>query len=338
MPDAFKNLMPLLQLKQQREQNEQALSLKKLSNEIETYTSQMEALQGMKKDRQTKLDGLQEERADRLEKLQVLGVAFEKIQNAQTTTNVGGDSFKIGGITLDRYSKEFNSIEQEIKSTKADMEKMEILTNYFNKGQQTSLENYNTILGADKKLTDDDFGRALTLYAENHPEDIDEKTGKLKDEQAIRKGISKALVEREDQLSNIDYKKALKGQADRVARGDNKETDPLKVKREFFKDSLDNNRAKLGKLIDNKGIALDENRVAELKATQGYLEYGYEKLSNGEDVGTFEDYTMDNLSTKIEEEYNFKKRAYGKEKAWMFMKSMYGKELFQLKQYRKNKK
>ena len=337
MPDSpFRNLMPLLQLKQQREQNEQALSLHKLSNEIATYKSQMTALQGMKEDRQKTLDDLQKERADRLGKLQALSVVFEKIKKDQDDNSVGGDSFKIGGITLDRYSKEFNSIEQQIESTKADMEKMEVLTNYFNKGQQTSLENYNTILGADKKLTDDDFGTALKLYKENHPEEIDEKTGKLKEEQAVKRGISQALIEREDQLSNIDYKKALKGQANRVARG-TKEADPLKVKRDFFKDSLDNNRAELGKLIDNKGMLLDKERVGDLKEQQQYLEYGYEKLSHGEDVGTFEDYTMGNLADFLEQTYDFQKKMYGKATADMFMRSSFSSELFKLKQYREKK-
>jgi len=298
MPDSpFRNLMPLLQLKQQREQNEQALSLHKLSNEIETYKSQMTALQGMKEDRQTKLDGLQEERADRLEKLQVLGVAFERIKKDKEINDVGGDSFKIGGITLDRYSKEFNSIEKEIESTKADMEKMEVLTNYFNKGQQTSLENYNTILGADKKLTDDDFGTALKLYKENHPEEIDEKTGKLKEEQAVKRGISQALIEREDQLSNIDYKKALKGQANRVARG-TKEADPIKAKISFFENEEDNTRLELGTVMDKKGVIQGENksRFTELKAKQQWITEAKSNLLQGKDyTTTFEEFRLNNL-------------------------------------------
>ena len=198
MPDAFKNLMPLLQLKQQREQNEQALSLQKLSNEIATYKSQMEALQGMKKDRQNKLDGLQEERADRLEKLQVLGVAFEKIQKGKEAEDVGGDSFKIGGITLDRYSKEFNSIEQEIKSTKADMEKMEILTNYFNKGKQIGIEQFSEIVGSNKILDDGEIENFIKGYKEATPDN----------EQAIRTGIRESLLDREKSLADVNKTRA----------------------------------------------------------------------------------------------------------------------------------
>jgi len=103
MPDSpFANLMPLLQLKQREKEQDQALSLAKLSNEIETYKSQVGALESLKKDKTAFLKDLSEGRNKKLESLQSLGVIFNKIKSEKNKVDFKGDAPEVAKTTFDR--------------------------------------------------------------------------------------------------------------------------------------------------------------------------------------------------------------------------------------------